>query len=167
MSNLRLSSFSQTPYLAKAVVEVNDSPEKAYNLYMPHYYKQVEQANQTANISQNYSPDHLHDESAAEAPIEIHRPLTTALINRPGQQEQNLHQVEAQAQAATTSAGVYDLAELRRKLVERMEYSKVEALPHDPTLDPADPVPSYASSTEARERAAQMSREIETRSDIE
>jgi len=68
---------------------------------------------------------------------------------RPEMLEQS-HIVEAQVNAATTSAGVYDLADLRRKLVERMEYSKVSTLPHDPTMDPAETVPSYASSTELR-----------------
>ena len=45
-----------------------------------------------------------------------------------------------------TATGTYDLAELRKKLEQRMEYSKVATLPHDPTMDPADTVPSYASS---------------------
>ena len=40
----------------------------------------------------------------------------------------------------------YDLAELRRKLEQRMEYSKVNKIPHDPAMDPDDTVPSYASS---------------------
>jgi len=80
-----------------------------------------------------------------------HRTVVSALMARPGILEQS-HIAEANLNAATTSAGVYDLAELRRKLVERMEYSKVESLPHDPTMDPAETVPSYASSTEVNER---------------
>ena len=55
-----------------------------------------------------------------------------------------------------TATGTYDLAELRRKLEERMEYSKVTSLPHDPAMDPDETVPSYASSTEVREREALM-----------
>ena len=54
----------------------------------------------------------------------MHRHVTTALLNRPGLIEPS-PVLEAQVNAAKTSAGVYDLAELRRKLVERMEYSKV------------------------------------------
>lgn len=46
-----------------------------------------------------------------------------------------------------TATGTYDLAELRKKLEQRIEYSKVATLPHDPTMDPAETVPSYASST--------------------
>ena len=42
---------------------------------------------------------------------------------------------------------MYDLAELRKKLQERMEYSKVQTLPHDPDMDPNESVPSYASSS--------------------
>ena len=44
--------------------------------------------------------------------------------------------------------------ELRRKLVERMEYAaKVKTLPHDPAMDPAETVLSHAAhSTEEQER---------------
>ena len=45
------------------------------------------------------------------------------------------------------SSGGYDLLELRRKLEQRMEYSKVQSLPHDPRMDPDETIPSYASST--------------------
>ena len=44
--------------------------------------------------------------------------------------------------------GGYDLAELRKKLEQRMEYSKVATLPHDPNMDPDESIPSYASSHE-------------------
>ena len=54
------------------------------------------------------------------------------------------------------SSGGYDLLELRRKLEQRMEYSKVQSLPHDPRMDPDETIPSYASSTEAMEREAAM-----------
>ena len=50
----------------------------------------------------------------------------------------------------------YDLIELRRKLEQRMEYSKVTSLPHDPRMDPDETIPSYASSTEAMEREIAM-----------
>ena len=51
---------------------------------------------------------------------------------------------------------MYDLAELRKKLQERMEYSKVRTLPHDPDMDPNESVPSYASSSYAmRDQDAQ------------
>ena len=43
--------------------------------------------------------------------------------------------------------GGYDLHELRRRLEERMEYSKVKPLPHDPAMDPDETIPSYATST--------------------
>ena len=51
----------------------------------------------------------------------------------------------------------YDLADLRRKLEQRMEYAvKVKTLPHDAAMDPDESVPSYASSgcesIEPRER---------------
>ena len=54
------------------------------------------------------------------------------------------------------ASGGYDLLELRRKLEQRMEYSKVQSLPHDPRMDPDETIPSYASSTEAMEREAAM-----------
>jgi len=85
----------------------------------------------------------------------LHRTVVTALLARPGALEQS-HIAEAQLNSATSSAGVYNLADLRRKLVERMEYSKVSTLPHDPTMDPNETVPSYASSTEVHDRNAQM-----------
>ena len=46
--------------------------------------------------------------SAAEAPDGMHRTVTTALIKRPEMAEQSTL-MEAQVNAATTSAGVYDL----------------------------------------------------------
>ena len=46
--------------------------------------------------------------------------------------------------------------ELRRKMEQRMEYSKVQALPHDPAMDPDQTIPSDASSTDVMEREAQM-----------
>ena len=97
-------------------MEVNDSPVKGDHLYCPHYYKDVLNPN-------NYSPGDTHNISA-QAEEGMHRHVTTALLNRPGMIEPS-PVLEAQVNAAKTSAGVYDLAELRRKLVERMEYSKV------------------------------------------
>ena len=46
--------------------------------------------------------------------------------------------------------------ELRAKLEKRMEYSKVATLPHDPTMDPDQSIPSYASSTDVADREAQL-----------
>ena len=47
------------------------------------------------------------------------------------------------------SAGGYDLHELRKRLEQRMEYSKVKPLPHDAAMDPDETIPSYATSTGA------------------
>lgn len=70
-----------------------------------------------------------------------HRPVTSAL----------LAPIEEQAMQPPAQ---YDLTELRRKLEQRMEYAmKVKTLPHDPTMDPDETIPSYASSTEVAERA--------------
>ena len=55
--------------------------------------------------------------------------------------------------------------ELRRKLEQRMEYSKVQALPHDPAMDPNQTIPSYASSTDVMEREAHMNQQRKLLSD--
>ena len=46
--------------------------------------------------------------------------------------------------------------DLRRKLEQRMEYSKVTSLPVDPAMDPEETILSYASSTDVMEREQQM-----------
>ena len=61
--------------------------------------------------------------------------------------------VDAVMQAPPVSSNTYDLAELRLKLEQRMEYATmVKTLPHDTVMDPDESVPSYASSTEVAER---------------
>lgn len=83
------------------------------------------------------------------------RTVTTALMARPDEPAERPEITEAKLSAATSSAGVYDLTELRRKLVERMEYSKVARLPHDPSMDPSEVIPSYASSYDKDDVSAQ------------
>ena len=51
-----------------------------------------------------------------------------------------------------TRTGGYDLMELRRKLEQRMEYSKVNSLPTDPAMKPDESITSYANHSESMER---------------
>ena len=76
-----------------------------------------------------------------------HRTVTHALLNQP-EQTISLQEQHSKAQGATTSSGVYDLVELRKKLEQRMEYStKVHSYGPDPRMEPDESIPSYASST--------------------
>ena len=55
-------------------------------------------------------------------------------------------------QPANQPTGTYDIIELRKRLEQRMEYSKVKPIPHDPAMDPDETIPSYATSTGVMER---------------
>ena len=52
-----------------------------------------------------------------------------------------------------STAGAFDLAELRAKIAQRMEFGIVEQVdPNDPDMKDDVEVPSYASSTDLYER---------------
>lgn len=155
MEYIRTEDINYKPHLAQAIVEVNDSPERSQHLFHPHLYKEQLVANAPILNSYTGTQTPASEDYAMDGAGMHHRTVVSALMARADALEQP-QITEAKLNAATTSAGVYDLAELRRKLVERMEYSKVAPLPHDPTMDPVDTVPSYASSTEVRDRNAQM-----------
>ena len=145
----------QKPYLAQAVVTVNDSPEKAAHLYHPHLYKETLSAN--GPLLNTYSSD---PGRAGNATIGLeHRTVTHALLANPA--HPGLMQ-----ESSTLNTGGYDLAELRKKLEARMEYSKVQTLPHDPAMDPDQTIPSYATSTGHMEDQRQMTGVGSSRNDL-
>lgn len=57
------------------------------------------------------------------------------------------------AQQFGASSGAFDLADLRAKIAQRMEFEKVDPVdPNDPEMQDDVEVPSYASSTDVYER---------------
>lgn len=112
----------QKPHLAQAVVAVNDSPEKAAHLYHPHLYKETVSTNEA--LLNTYSQKPVADSQQQHTVME-HRTVTHALLTDP----------LVQPLSAPMNTGGYDLMELRKKLEQRMEYSKVTTMPHDPAMD--------------------------------
>ena len=92
---------------------VNDSPEKAAHLYHPHLYKESLVASEPILNSYSETP------GSAATPTVEHRTVTHALLTNPMQTA-----AEVQVSSTVNTQG-YDLAELRKKLEQRMEYSKV------------------------------------------
>lgn len=96
---------------------MQDSPELAKHLYKPRFYKETLSAN--AELLNKYSGVPEED---------LHRPVTNALL-QPFADQASLQQTKKSNEigiglGGTLSAtGGYDLAELRRKLEERMEYA--------------------------------------------
>jgi len=123
---------------------VNDSPEKAAHLYHPHLYKETVSANEALLNTYSHSAG-ADDSQRRDAGVE-HRTVTHALLANPLQS----------AVHVTSNTGGYDLAELRKKLEMRMEYSKVTTMPHDPAMDPNQTIPSYASSSGAMDAQQQQ-----------
>lgn len=122
MNFIRTEDINYKPHLAQAVVAVNDSPEKAAHLYHPHLYKETVSANEA--LLNTYSQKPVADSQQQHTVME-HRTVTHALLTDP----------LVQPLSAPMNTGGYDLMELRKKLEQRMEYSKVTTMPHDSAMD--------------------------------
>lgn len=86
MEFIRTEDINYKPHLAQAVVEVNDSPEKAAHLYHPHLYREQLNANTALLSKYAESKDSISsDRGATNIPPQPHRTVTHALLASPCQ----------------------------------------------------------------------------------